>query len=113
MSITVYDDDGKQDNASHGGLGRDEVVNRPPAAVSVQSADGDLPRNLQQRTERQLRRMPKDEGKTNEERETKNEGSDGRVIVLAVTGRARRRRVEAHGGASTNYATTGHLWVQE
>ncbi|ETM32418.1 hypothetical protein L914_20162, partial [Phytophthora nicotianae] len=29
------------DDASHGGLGRDEVVNRPPAAVSVQSADGD------------------------------------------------------------------------
>ncbi|ETL25954.1 hypothetical protein L916_20265 [Phytophthora nicotianae] len=42
MSITVYDDDGKQDNASHGGLGRDEVVSRPPAAVSVQSADGDF-----------------------------------------------------------------------
>ncbi|ETI32110.1 hypothetical protein F443_21004 [Phytophthora nicotianae P1569] len=41
MSITVSDDDGKQDDASHGGLGRDEVVNRPPAAVSVQSADGD------------------------------------------------------------------------
>ncbi|ETK72495.1 hypothetical protein L915_20406 [Phytophthora nicotianae] len=34
-------------------------------------------------------------------------------METSVTGRARRRRVEAHGGASTNYATTGHLWVQE
>ncbi|KAF4039575.1 hypothetical protein GN244_ATG08217 [Phytophthora infestans] len=53
------------------------------------------------------------ERQTKDERITRNEGSDGRVIVLAVTGRTRRRRVKAHGGASTNNATTGHLWVLE
>ncbi|KAF4144270.1 hypothetical protein GN958_ATG06591 [Phytophthora infestans] len=43
----------------------------------------------------------------------RNEGSDGRAIVLAATGRTTWRHVEAHGGASMNDATTGHLWVSE